>query len=258
MRKIALASVFVAGQLVPLCAQAQGPQSGARLTLCRAGPVSPSARPDIGTISTATCPYDDAGIAARVEHLIERSVNTPMDHIGLAQQFGLPGMKAVRSEPRIVAYATKVSGKDWGVMFTLAEAAFPLRADLPVVFGTGPKPRRLAALDKVDVQIELAIDINDDARGPDRCLTAARLGTVAKAAGWEDITALSQILVTDGGPGYPLYRAGAGRVLTFTLDRQQGRLPTEAELESSCVRKVSIGFPPDSAEGRSRRGVPFP
>jgi len=256
MRKIVpvFAAVLVVGSAVPSMAQ---PDPATRLTLCRAGPDAPGAEPETQPPGTATCPYGEPDLAGRIEHLIEHSLGTRLDHVGLAQSFGLPAMKPIHSEPRMTAYATKAGGKDWKMLVAIREAAFPLGDDRPAVFEAGTNPRRLVELDKLDVEIDLTLETGDGAAGPAGCLTAARLAAAAKNAGWEDLTALSQTFVTDGGPGYPLYRGPEGRVLAFTLARQEGKVPMAKEMETACLRKVTIAAPANTPEGLRRRGIPL-
>jgi hypothetical protein len=257
MRKIAPAfvTVLLAASAPPAIAQ---PEPAARLTLCRPGPQALGADPDTQALSTATCPYDETDLAGRIAHLIERALGTRIEHVGLALSFGLPGIKPIRSERRMTAYATMASGKDWNMLIAVREAAFPLGDDQPAVFETGADPRRLVELDKLDVEIDLTLEISNGATGPDGCLTAARLAAAAKSAEWQDLTTLSQTFVTDGGPGYPLYRGPEGRIMTFTLDRQEGGVPTAKDMETSCLRKVMIATGANTPEGLKRRTLPVP
>lgn len=257
MRKIA--PVFVAVLLAAWAPAAVAqPEPATRLTLCRPGSDMPSAELETQALGTATCPYDETDLGGRIAHLIERASGTRIEHVGLALSFGLPGIKPIRSERRMTAYATMASGKDWKMLIAVREAAFPLGEDQPAVFETGADPRRLVGLDKLDVEIDLTLETKNGATGPDGCLTAARLAAAAKSAGWQDLTTVSQTFVTDGGPGYPLYRGPEGRIMTFTLDRQEGGLPSGRDMESSCLRKVMIATAANTPEGLKRRTLPVP
>lgn len=257
MRKIApaITTILLAACTPSAIAQSNPP---ARLTLCRPGPDTTSAVPDTQAPGIAICPYGKSELEGRIERLIERSLAGKLEHVGLALNFGLPGIKPIHSARRITGYATMATGTDWKMLVAISEAAFPLGDDKPPVFETGPDPRRLVEPDMLDVQIDLTLDTRDGARGSAHCLTAERLASAAKNAGWEDLTALSATFVTDGGPGYPLYRGPKGRVMTLTLDRQQDKLPSAKEMETSCLRRVMIAAAANTPEGLKRRTLPVP
>lgn len=264
LASFAVTAAALLGAASPALAQTgDAPQrsssSPARATLCQPGPDEPRNSELLRPGRTATCPYNANELEQKIIHLIEHAATTREQAASLALQFGLPALTTSYDATRIADYSMGIRGANGlKARLWIKEAAFPLDDALPPAFEPGLFPERLLPIEKLDVSIWLTLFPDAGDGQPGTCITAAPLAEAAKAAGWEDETSISQMYVTDGGAGYPLFHGADGRILTMRLQHQKNGLPTAEEMATSCLLEVHIALPPEGQERLEGPHIPRP
>jgi hypothetical protein len=175
----------------------------------------------------------------RLAEIISRQ-NVQISVTDATGRFGLPGMRSDFDDKRQASYTMAVSGEGgWKMRLWVRESAFPLNDERHPAFTPGERPKRLFAIDQLDMRYDISITLPEGADTPDQCLTVAKAAKTALATGWEDQSLRSMASVTDGGPGDPTY-VRAGVTIVMRVKQQTGSLATKAEMEASCVTDMIV------------------
>lgn len=237
---LALAAAILFGAAAAAQPSAQ-PQESAQLR-CRPGPAEPSTTPELRPTPTAHCAYDQHALYENLAALLQ-SKGRGYNVNSAALSFGLPEMASQYDSDRSASYAMAVSGEGgWTMWLWVRESAYPLDGE-PAAFAPGVHPRRLFAIDALDIRYDIQVDWGDV--GPDAagqgCMTLAQARAILAEAGWIDRTFEAQSGMTDGGVANPMFQAtGKGGPRISIATGMPGRGLTEAQMAGQCITTLTV------------------